>query len=127
MNKRRYEKEYRQWLNSKPVCECGCGELIKSDYRVFVTAYLRYGQPPRFASKHQYRVMGVLKEKHTKQTITNKDLYVSFNGCNIKILNEDRRCEDFKSCPEYLKCLEFVVVSHKARGWERIYPEKENI
>ncbi len=126
MVKRKYEKEYKEWLESKPTCQCGCGQPLTSDYHTFITSLMKYGVPTRFVKKYQSSMMRELREK--KQPVKDKNVYVNFNGCNIRILlNEDKRCKDFKICPEYLKCLEFIVIGNKAKGWERIYPEKENI
>ncbi|MCX8022786.1 MAG: hypothetical protein N2745_08450 [Syntrophorhabdaceae bacterium] len=44
-----------------------------------------------------------------------------FNGCKVRLLyGKEKRCKNFMNCPSYLECLEMVVITYRAVGWERI-------
>lgn len=113
-NKNTLYAKYEEWLSSKPVCECGCGEVLNSKYESYRDAMYRTGAPPRYKSHHYHS---------GKKCAVDKDVSgssVKVGHCNIVMYSKPHRCKVGNSCDMYLKCLEFVVVENRRDGWRSI-------
>lgn len=112
---RKYEKEYKEWLETNPVCACGCGQRMTSSFASFVDAMARRNSPPIFREGHFKRYQYGEKKRQINTIEAN------FNGCRIKLFSTTpKRCQDYNTCGKRLDCLEFVVIEKKAYGWERV-------
>lgn len=49
---KKWRQEYENWIDTNPICACGCGKPLKTSFSSFTTSMYRKKRPPEILPGH---------------------------------------------------------------------------